>query len=185
MSERPPSDDMERKLDALRPAPPTDDLMARLRAARPATRLMSAPRPPAAAVPSRHRRGRWLPLAAVLLALGAVAGLQRAGHLGAPASPAAASASGAEPLASAPPARGTVTPVAARPAPPVFLPVETTRHLVSLQAVPTIRRPDEAPRRLLRAVIVEDTTAVGAETDAALHFRKAREIYLPISNPVY
>jgi len=69
--------------------------------------------------------------------------------------------------------------------PPIFLPVETNRYLVGIQMAITIQRPDEAPRRLLRAVLIDDMTAVGAETDAALHLRRAREIFLPMTSPVY
>jgi hypothetical protein len=67
----------------------------------------------------------------------------------------------------------------------VYLPVETTSHLVSIQPVPLGQRPDEAPQRLLRAIFIEDTTAVGADTDAALILRRAREVYLPVQARVY
>ena len=185
MTERPTPEDLERALDGLRPAPPTDDLMARLRAARPASRPGLAGRPPGDALPSRDRWPRWLPAAAVLAVLASLAGLPWAGHRTSPAPSTAGSEPGPDPSVAAAPVQAAVTPEAAAETRPIFLPVETTQHVFSLQAVPVTQRPDEAPRRLLRAVIVEDTTAVGAETDAALHFRKAREVYLPIRNPVY
>jgi hypothetical protein len=185
MTERPRPDDLERALDALRPAPPPDDLMARLRASRPGVRTSSAPRTPATALSARGRWPRWLSLAAVLLALATLAGLKWGARPAPSGASMAESGPAAVPALAPAPAQATVTPVALAAAPPVFLPVETKWHLVSLQPVPAIQRPDEAPRRLLRLVVVDETTAVGAETDAALHFRRAREVYLPITNPVY
>jgi hypothetical protein len=91
----------------------------------------------------------------------------------------------ADPAASPTPLTVTHPPRRAAVTRPIFLPVESNRRLVSLQPLHAVQRPDEAPRRLLRAVIVDDVTAVGADTDAALHVRSAREVYLPMTSTVY
>ncbi len=179
------SDDTERQLETLCPAAPSEALLARLRAARPPIRI-STDAPSLGVDPTP--RFRWMPLlgmAAAGVALAMLAGGKFAARPSTIGPPSIALNSPADAEAAVTPARATVTPVAASAAPPVFLPVETSRRLVSLQSVPTVQRPDEAPRRMLRAVVLDDTTAVGAETDAALHLRRAREIYLPVRSPVY
>jgi hypothetical protein len=171
-------------VDTLVPAAPSATLMARLRAARPPRQAFSsAPsRQPAQARPSR-----WLPLsacAAAAAALATVVAVKTEWRFArGPSTTVTSSAHALTQEPTSPAATATPTPVVS--APPVYLPIETTSHLVSLQSVSLGQRPDEAPQRLLRAIFIENTTAVGADTDAALVLRRAREVYLPVQGRVY
>jgi hypothetical protein len=167
-----PPDDLERPLAALRPAPPSPALMARLRSARP-----SIQRSPVAAGFSRTTLRSMAAAAAVV-----VASLV---WLAVAPKPTAPRLTSDHPAASPPALTVIHQPRRAAVTPPIFLPVESNRRLVSLQPVHAVQRPDEPPRRLLRAVIVDDMTAVGADTDAALHVRSAREVYLPMTSTIY
>lgn len=178
-------DDTERQLQMLCPAAPSDALLARLHAARPTVRSATAAPPQHEAPTPRFRWRPLLGIAAAGVAVAMLAGGKFAVRPSTVGAPSTAMTSPVEAEATAGPTRATVTPVASNALRPVFLPVETSRRLVSLQSVPTIQRPDEAPHRMLRAVFLDDMTAVGADTDAALHLRRTHEIYLPVRSPVY
>jgi hypothetical protein len=171
-------------VDTLVPAAPSAALMARLRAARPPRQVATSvsSRPPAQARPSR-----WLPLAACAAAAAALATVVaiKTEWRFARSPSVTVNSSAHAPTEEPPSSAATATPTPVASAPPVYLPIETTSHLVSLQPVPLEQRPDEAPQRLLRAIFIEDTTAVGADTDAALVVRRAREVYFPVQGTVY
>lgn len=186
-------DDLANRLIDLSPAEPDRILMTRLRSARPSRnpsltdhaesiRLVAEPVSTSRALKRRHR---WLAAAAAMVVLGAwgltiawkdrpLAGVRTGTTANAPAAvPAAATA------------RGSVSPVAAPPAPPLFLPVDSAQRLVSFQPVPVTSGPDQALRRVYRAVIMEDVAAVNAETDSVLIFSRPREVYLAAGNTIY
>lgn len=192
MSEPLSDRDVERPFDALRPAAPSPDLMARLRAARPSTQGSAAALAPLAQPPTHDRWQLALAGAAAVVVASLVwlnqtakskppltdpADVATRTHHLSPAAPQPAPATTRDP-ATGQTHQASITA-------PIFLPVETNRYLVGIQPATTLQRPDEAPRRLLRAVVVDDMTAVGAETDSALHLRRAREVYLPLTSPVY
>jgi hypothetical protein len=184
MSEHHPPEEAERLLHRLHPAPPSPALMRRLRDACPSAHRASQLTP--ARRPRAPIRLAAAAAAAAALALAAQVWLPRPSQnprrLHTVDVPSATPSPEINSTAQAPvsPAAESTHPTAS-----VFLPVEASRHLVSLQSVPTIQQPDTAPLRLLRAVLIDDLTAVGAETDAALHLRRAREVYFPLHSPIY
>ena len=186
-------DDLANRLIDLSPAEPDQILMTRLRAARPSrnpsltdhAESIRPVSPPVFAPRLLARRHRWLAAAAAMVVLSAW-GLSIAWKdrpLAVVRTGATVTAPAAVPAAAT--ARGSVTPVAAPPAPPLFLPVDSAQRLVSLQPVPVTSGPDQAPRRVYRAVIMEDVAAVNAETDSVLIFSRPREVYLAAGNTVY
>ncbi|MFN0126830.1 MAG: hypothetical protein ACKV19_09125 [Verrucomicrobiales bacterium] len=182
MSERPPMDDLEQQLACLQPVAPSADVMTRLRAARPKPAVpVSAPHPVAPLAGRRDRRRSFsLTAAAAVAVVAALAWLQLpAPEASRSATVAATPAPNRVAAAVAEAAQGAVA------AGSIFLPIESSSHLVSLHPVPEAARPDEVARPLWRAVVVDDLTAVGAETDAALHVRRAREVFIPVARPVY
>jgi hypothetical protein len=167
------SDPTEELLSRLGPAPPSTELMARLRAARP-TRALRVHRP-GLGTRGSGRTSVWRRVAFVG-ALGAAAALVILSQMRVPL----------EAIADRHPATPNIaTETTPRESSRVFLPVESRWTLVSLQPTRVIQEPDEAPRRFMRAVWIDDLTAVGAETDAALHVRSVHETYVPVSSPVY
>lgn len=182
MSERPPMNDLEQQLARLRPATPSAGVMARLRAANPKQPVSASGFHPVAPRAGRphSRRTFSLTAAAAVAVVAALAWLQRpasepsrpVGIVSSPTLDRAAVADGGA-------VQGAVA------AGSIFLPIESSSHLVSLHPVPATARPDEVARTLWRAVLVDDLTAVGAETDAALHVRRAREVFIPVARPVY
>jgi len=181
------SRDAEAQLRRVRPASVSPALMARLRGARPSRERSSAlPRPVIAAPASiawrRFRLAAWS-TAAALAVVGMGVWVQttpRWNELTVAPSPALISHA---PLESA--RAPTIAPASPTGASTVFLPVEVTRQVLRMDPVTTVHHPDEAPRHFVRAVVMENVTAVGADTDAALLWRRAREVFLPVHSPVY
>lgn len=184
MNERLPTDDIERQLARLRPAEPPPALIARLRAARPEARSLSSLEPPVR-VTARPR-----PFSPALTAAAAIALTAALVWLSVPASNRIRPSTNpplttADPVADAARDAGAEPRPASVPATSVFLPVEASSRVVSMQPVSATLRPDEVARPFWRALVIDDLTAVGAETDAALHWRRARELYIPVTSPVY
>lgn len=174
------------RLQSLRGAAPSEAFMARLRAAEPVkpahAQEKERPAPSRATGSRRHwlHGIAWGAAAAVVLFAGISASSTWKNHR----FPGAKTPGGtlvAAPLAPADPSSGN-KPDNSR----IFLPVESATRLVSLREPPRlIQRPDEPPLRVQRAVLVDDLTAVGADTDAALRVQRSREVYIPVSSPVY
>lgn len=190
-------DNLAGRLKGMVAAEPGHVLMARLRAARPsqesprsghtgpAQRADDPISPSGARAWMRSNRTVWFTAAAAMVVLCAwgISSARRP-QPAAPASAEASATSSATAPASAP-ARGSITPVGTQTAPPLYLPVDSSQRLVSLQAVPVAAGPDQAPRHVYRAVIMEDVAAVNAEADSVLLFSRPREVYLAAGNAVY
>ena len=162
-------DPTEELLTGLRPATPPAELMARLRAARPARGAETEGS--GFRVQGSGRRLSWRRVAWIG-GLGAAAGWVAVSQWSVP--------------------RGDKTSIADSTVAAstleesqIFLPVESTRTLVSLQPARVMQQPDQPPQRFMRAVWLDDVTAVGADTDAALHLRRTHETYVPVSSPIY
>lgn len=172
------------RLQGLRTAAPSEAFMTRLRAAEPVKSAHA--RGKEGPAPSRATASRRLwsygiawGAAAVLLLAGISASLAWKNHRFPAKTPGHALVSAPRPSADS---SSNAKPDNSR----IFLPVESATRLVSLREPPRlIQRPDEPPLRVQRAVLVDDLTAVGADIDAALRLQRSREIYIPVSSPVY